>query len=156
MTVSCQAQGQIIGEIQTRPTKTGGQVSYFKMKVTNGNATELWSISSFSDSVREELSGLGDGDSVSVVGAFSAEIYEWKGEQRIGLRLRADRALGMNATKPAKSKAPRTPKSLDKSSSTGGRSIAWKSWAAPTESEGDRGGAPFRPDTDIPFAPEWR
>jgi len=69
MTVSCQAQGQILGEIQTRPTKTGGQVSYFKMKVKNGNATELWSISSFSDSVREELSGLGDGDAVSVVGA---------------------------------------------------------------------------------------
>jgi hypothetical protein len=154
MTVSCQAQGQIIGEIQTRPTKTGGQVSYFKMKVTNGNATELWSISSFSDSVREELSGLGDGDAVSVVGAFSAEIYEWKGEQRIGLRLRADRALALKP-KPAKPRA--TPaRRQSEASNTDARAIAARSWAAPTESEGDRGGAPFSPDTDVPFAPEWR
>jgi hypothetical protein len=150
MTVSCQAQGQILGEIQTRPTKTGGQVSYFKMKVTNGNATELWSISSFSDSVRQELSGLGDGDAVSVVGAFSAEIYEWKGEQRIGLRLRADRALALNP-KPAKSKAPRTPKSHDKSASTG-RALAAASWASPARAEV---GTPLAEkgafDDEIPF-----
>ena len=57
------------------------------MKVTNGNATEFWSISTFSDTVREELSGLQDGDSVSVVGALSVELFEWKGEQRISRKL---------------------------------------------------------------------
>jgi hypothetical protein len=63
--------GRIFGEILTKPTKNGGQVTFFKMKVTNGNATEFWSISTFSDTVREELSGLSDGDAISVVGALT-------------------------------------------------------------------------------------
>jgi hypothetical protein len=61
MTVSCLAQGRIFGEIQTRPTKTGGQITFFKMQVINGVSKELWSISTFADAVREELSGLSNG-----------------------------------------------------------------------------------------------
>jgi hypothetical protein len=38
MSVSCLLQGRVLGEIQTRPTKTGGRVTFFKIKVTNGNA----------------------------------------------------------------------------------------------------------------------
>jgi hypothetical protein len=95
MSASCLAHGRIFGEIQTRPTKNGGQVTYFKIKVTNGNAIEFWSISTFSDPVREELFGLSDGDAVSVVGALSMELFDWRGEKRIGLKLLADRALGL-------------------------------------------------------------
>jgi hypothetical protein len=124
--------GRICGEIATRPTKNGGQVTFFKIKVTNGNATEFWSISTFSDTVREELSGLQDGDSVSVVGALSVELFEWKGEQRISHKLLADRALALKP-KPKTEKAPRV----------SGRDIADASWAAP-----QRGGGP---NDDLPF-----
>jgi hypothetical protein len=134
MTVSALAQGRIFGEIQTRPTKNGGQVTFFKMKVTNGNVTEFWSISTFSDTVREELSGLSDGDAISVVGGFSAELFDWRGEKRISLKITADRVLGLKA-KPAKPKATRTPKSHEKASNTGGRALAAASWAAPTAAE---------------------
>jgi hypothetical protein len=97
MTVSGLAQGRISGEIQTLPTKNGGQITFFKMKVTNGNLFTLWSISTFSDMVREELSGLSDGDDVSVVGTISAELFERRGEKRIGLRLLTDRAMALRS-----------------------------------------------------------
>jgi hypothetical protein len=45
---------------------------------------------------------MGDGDAVSVVGALSSEIFDWRGEKRISLRLLADRAL---ALKPKPKKA---------------------------------------------------
>ena len=110
MSVSSLVQGRILGEIQTRATKTGDQITFFKMQVLNGVSKELWSISTFSETAREELSGLSDGDAVSVVGTLAVELFEWKGVQRIGLRLTADRALALKP-KPIKPKAMRTRKS---------------------------------------------
>jgi hypothetical protein len=124
--------GRICGEIATRPTKNGGQVTFFKMKVTNGNATEFWSISTFSDTVREELSGMGDGDAVSVVGALSSEIFDWRGEKRISLRLLADRALALKPKRKTE-KAPRV----------SGRDIADASWSAPQREGGPNDAVPF-------------
>jgi hypothetical protein len=145
--------GRIFGEILTKPTKNGGKVTFFKMKVTSGNATEFWSISTFSDTVREELAGLSDGDSISVVGALTTELFDWRGEKRVSHKLLADRALALKP-KPAKQKAPQ---SREKSSNTDGRSIAARSWAAPASAEVEtpRGNAPVM-DEDIPFMCEWR
>jgi hypothetical protein len=153
MSVSGLLQGRVIGEIQTRPTKTGGHVTFFKMKVTSGNATEFWSISTFSDTAREELSGLSDGDAISVVGALSAELFEWKGEKRISLKIMADRVLPLKP-KPPKPRA--TPGRQAEASNTG-RALVSKSWASPARQEkSERGNAPFMPGSDIPLAPEWR
>jgi hypothetical protein len=99
--------GRIFGEILTKPTKNGGKVTFFKIKVTNGNATEFWSISTFSDTVREELSGLSDGDAISVVGALTTELFDWRGEKRVSHKLLADRAMALNP-KPAKPRAQRS------------------------------------------------
>jgi hypothetical protein len=74
MSHSSLVQGRILGDIQTRPPKTGGQITFFKMQVISGTTKELWSISTFSDAVREELSSLRAGDAVSVVGMLHAEI----------------------------------------------------------------------------------
>ena len=126
------ASGRIWGEILTKPTKNGGQVTFFKIKVTNGNATEFWSISTFSDTVLEELSGLRDGDSVSVVGALTTELFDWRGEKRVSHKLLADRALALKP-KPAKPRA--TPARQAEASNTDGRSIASKSWATPATAE---------------------
>lgn len=132
MSVSTLAQGRILGEIQTRPTKTGGQITFFKMQVINGTTKELWSISTFSDTVREELSGISAGDSVSVVGTLHAEIFEWKGEQRIGLRLTVDRALALKRTPKAKK-----PSCASSSEPRSAREMAAASWAARAAMGGD-------------------
>jgi hypothetical protein len=59
-----------------------------------------------SDTVREELSGLRNGDLVSVVGALTTELFEWKGERRVSHKLTADRAMALKP-KPPKPKAQR-------------------------------------------------
>jgi hypothetical protein len=46
---------------------------------------------------------MGDGDAVSVVGALSAEIFDWRGEKRINHKLLADRAMVLKP-KPKKAK----------------------------------------------------
>jgi single-stranded DNA-binding protein len=98
--------GKLHGEPVTRQTRTGGQFIAFKLRVANGNTVEWWSITAFSQTAREELDGLGEGDAISAVGALGVETYEKNGETRIALRLTADRIL---ALKPK----PKTAKTED-------------------------------------------
>jgi len=87
--------GRLHGEPVTRPTKNGGIVTFFKLKVANGGSLEWWDVATFSDTAREELQGLSEGDAVSAVGALSVELFEFKGEQRIKRSLTTDRVLAL-------------------------------------------------------------
>jgi hypothetical protein len=121
MSASALISGRLHGEPTTRPTRNGGVVTFFKLKVANGNAIEWWDVAAFSEKAREKLEGLGEGDAVSAVGAFHTELFEFKGEQRIKRSLTADRVL---ALKPAIG-APRDTRPKT------GREVADASWAAP-------------------------
>ena len=99
---------------------------------------EFWNVATFSDTAREELAGVAEGDALSAVGEVQVETYEWKGETRINLKLTADRVLALKP-KPPKSKGKPV-----KSTRANGRERAMASWAAPA-----MGGA--RVDDDIPF-----
>lgn len=102
--------GRLHGEPTTRPTRNGGMVTFLKLKVVDGNRIDYWSVATFSDSAREELEGLGDGDAISAVGSLEVEIFDWNGEKRINRKLTADRILALKpVSKAAKSKtdAPR-------------------------------------------------
>lgn len=125
--------GRLQGAPVTRPTKNGGEWTAFKMRVTSGNRVEFWSVCTFSDTAREELAGLSEGDALSAVGELSAEVYEWRGERRINLKLTADRILALKR-KPAKPKDKPA-----KSPPASGRDIAASSWAAPSDMGGAHG-----------------
>jgi single-stranded DNA-binding protein len=114
--------GRLHGEPTTRPTKNGGIVTFFKLKVANGSATEWWDVAAFSEKAREQLEGLGEGDAVSAVGVVHVEMFEFKGEQRIKRGLTADRVLALKNRHQAAGgeTRPRT-----------GREVADASWAAP-------------------------
>jgi len=129
--------GALSGEPTTRPTRNGGQVSFFKLKVASGNKIDFWSVATFSDTAREELAGLTEGDALSAVGELHVETYEWNGATRVNLKLTADRLLALK-TKP---KARRSPKETRPRT---GQDVASASWAAPT-----LGGA--HDGDDIPF-----
>lgn len=139
MNAAALISGRLSGEPTTRPTRTGGEVTFCKVKVASGNRIEFWSVASFSEAAREELAGLNDGDALSAVGELRVEMYEWKGETRIAVKLTADRVLALNR-KPVKSKGPGAKEPLDKGS---GRARAAASWAAPAT------GGDF--DASIPF-----
>jgi hypothetical protein len=122
--------GRLHGEPTTRPTRNGGVVTFFKLKVSNGSsAIEWWEVAAFSEKAREKLEGLSDGDVVSAVGVVHAELFEFRGEQRIKRTLTADRVL---ALKPA----ARLPGEIRPRT---GREVAEASWAAPQRRGG--GGA---------------
>jgi single-stranded DNA-binding protein len=146
--------GKLHGEPVTRQTRTGGQFSAFKLRVANGNTVEWWSVTTFSETAREELDGLGEGDAISAVGALGVETYEKNGETRIALRLTADRILALKPKpKTAKAKVDKPPRAAPSAPEPRlGRDIASKSWAAPEPVAA--GGVPF--DDSIPFSHEWR
>jgi hypothetical protein len=99
MSALAQILGRLVGEPRTYPTKTGGQLTAFKLRVVNGSNIEFWEVITFSDSAREDLEGLNEGASVSAAGILEVGTYEWHGETRLKLKLVAD---GILALKPKK------------------------------------------------------
>ena len=102
--------GRLLGEPTTRPTRNGGLVTFLKLKVVDGNRVEFWSVATFSDSAREELEGLSEGNGLSATGSLEVELFDWSGEKRINRKLTADRVMALKpvskAAKP-KTDAPR-------------------------------------------------
>ncbi len=99
MSAFAQILGKLNGEPVTRPTRTGGQFTAFRLRVVNGNTVEWWSVTTFSDTARAELEGLSEGDALSAVGALEIETYQKDGETRIARRLTADRIIALKPTR---------------------------------------------------------
>jgi len=121
--------GRLQGEPTTRPTRNGGEVTFFKLKVASGNRLEFWSVATFSNTAREELAGLGEGDALSAVGELQVETYEWRGETRLNLKLTAERILALKSP-PKPKKAKRAEGTGATSSTKRGCEVAAESWAA--------------------------
>ena len=114
--------GKLQGEPVTRPTRNGGQVTFFKLRVANGAAVEWWEVATFSDTVREELGTLSEGDALSCVGALHVEPFEYRGEQRIKRSITADRVVALKPKpkpKDAKPKADKAPQAAPTRSAGG-------------------------------------
>jgi single-stranded DNA-binding protein len=108
MTSLALISGKLQNDPATRPTRNGGQVTFFKLRVANGASLEWWDVSTFSDTARAELEGLGEGDALSAVGALRVETYEHNGEKRIALKLTADRVLVLKPKPKEAKKATQT------------------------------------------------
>jgi hypothetical protein len=138
MTAHAMTAGKLHGEPVTRPTRNGGQVTFFKPRVINGAGIEWWDVATFNDTARAELEGVNEGDAVSAVGVLHVELFEYRGEQRIKRSLTADRVLSLKPTKEPKAKVDKPPRAAPAKS---------ESRAEPLPS--DRGGRDF--DDSIPF-----
>ena len=57
MTAFALVCGKLHGEPVTRPTRNGGQVTFFKLRVVNGASVEWWACVAFAEAAREELDG---------------------------------------------------------------------------------------------------
>lgn len=130
MTARVLIVGRLTGEPVTRPTRNGGEVTFFKVRVASGNYLDYWSCATFNEAARAELAGLGEGDAVSATGGVEISTYQAKtGETRIGLKMRADRVLAL------KRKAAK-PHPRPGAAYASGREAAAASWASPA-SEGE-------------------
>jgi single-stranded DNA-binding protein len=135
MTETVHLLGIIKSGIASKPTRTGSLLTYWMMAVTSGAQRNWWSCSTFSDTVRAELEGLTEGDSLSVVGEFSLEIWEKEGRHGINRRVAVSRALALRPE-------PKTPAARNAAHAPvarpSGREVARRSWAAPANMEGGR------------------
>jgi hypothetical protein len=99
MSVLALVSGRLQGEPVTRPTKTGGKVTFLKLRVANGSAVQFWDIATFSDAVRDEIAGLAEGAALSAAGDLHVEPYQWNGETRLSFKLTTDRVLALKSAK---------------------------------------------------------
>jgi single-stranded DNA-binding protein len=155
MSAYAMSTGKLHGEPVTRPTRNGGRVTFFKIRVINGAEIEWWDVATFSDTAREELEGVNEGDAVSAVGVLHVEMFEYRGEQRIKRSLTADRVMALKPQpKKAKPQAEKPPRASSASAPEQGpgRSIQSKSWVS--QEPIAVGNVPF--DDAIPFFPERR
>jgi len=103
MTAFALISGRLQSKPMTRPTKTGGRVTFFKLRVAVGSQVQFWDVATFSDTVREEVEGLAEGSALSAAGELHVEPYQWNGETRLNFKLTADRLLALKpARRPAR------------------------------------------------------
>jgi Single-strand binding protein family len=113
----CPRSNSAIGS-QTRPvpapeqrtSKAGKPFVKATLKAKDGDTAQWWKVLAFSDSVQAELVRLADGDTISVQGAFKAELYEKDGEKRLSLSIVADHVFAL--------RQPSAPRKLGKKPQT--------------------------------------
>jgi single-stranded DNA-binding protein len=100
--------GSLFRAPEQRTSKAGKPYVTATIRVKDGDALQWWRVTAFSESAQAELVRLGDGDGVSVQGAFKAELYQPEsGEPKVSLSIVADRVLALRQPpKQRKAKEP--------------------------------------------------
>lgn len=113
--------GSLGKPVEFRAAKNGNAFATLSLRENVNGSTRWWQGIAFNEAVIETLREMSAGETVAVVGEFTAETYAPAGgEARVNLRIVVDGVL--TARKPRKAK-PNTPKN--------GREVAEASWAAP-------------------------
>jgi single-stranded DNA-binding protein len=101
--------GQLFRAPEQRTSKTGKPYVTATLKVKDGEASQWWRVTAFSESAQAEIMRLAEGDSLAVQGSFKAEIYTPDGgETKLSLSIIADRVLALRQA-PKERKAPKEP-----------------------------------------------
>jgi single-stranded DNA-binding protein len=88
--------GSLFRAPERRTSKAGRPFVVATLKVRDGDALQFWRITVFSESAMTELHRLREGDSLSVQGAFKAELYKPEGgEPKLSLSMVADHVLAV-------------------------------------------------------------
>jgi single-stranded DNA-binding protein len=104
--------GTLFRAPESRVSKSGRNFVTATLRCKDGDGSQFWRATAFSETAQSELLRLGDGDSVSVQGALKVELYRPDGgEPRISLSVVADSVLPLRAApKERKPKATTSPR----------------------------------------------
>jgi hypothetical protein len=92
--------GKICGRRQSHVVKkTGKEAAFFVVAVEMGGKIEFWNVVAFADDLRAIVAGLRDGAPISVAGSFTVSVGEWRSQQRLNFRLKADQILALGASR---------------------------------------------------------
>jgi single-stranded DNA-binding protein len=101
--------GALFRAPEQRTSKAGKLFVTATIRAKDGDASQFWRMTAFSESAQAELMRLGDGDAVSVQGSFKVELYTPDGgETKLSLSIVADRVLALRQP-PKQRKAPKEP-----------------------------------------------
>jgi single-stranded DNA-binding protein len=96
MTVFALVSGSLFRAPEQRTSKTGKPFVTATIRAKDGEASQWWRVTAFSETAQAELMRLTDGDNVSIQGAFKAELYQPEGgEPKVSLSIIADRVLAL-------------------------------------------------------------
>jgi single-stranded DNA-binding protein len=98
--------GALFRAPEQRTSKAGKPFVTATIRAKDGEASQWWRVTAFSETAQADLMRLEEGDSVSVQGAFKDELYQPEGsEPKVSLSIIADRVLALRQP-PKERKAP--------------------------------------------------
>jgi single-stranded DNA-binding protein len=106
MTALALITGVLFRAPEQRTSKSGKPYVTATIRAKDGDASQFWRVTAFSETAQAELMRLAEGDSLAVQGSFKAELYTPDGgEMKLSLSIIADRALALRQP-PRERKAP--------------------------------------------------
>jgi single-stranded DNA-binding protein len=105
MTALALITGVLFRSPEQRTSKAGKSYVSATIRAKDGDASQFWRVTAFSETTQAELMRLGDGDAVSVQGPLKVETYEIDGATKLSLSIIADRVLALRQP-PKERKAP--------------------------------------------------
>jgi single-stranded DNA-binding protein len=88
--------GTLFRAPEQRTSKAGNPFVTATIRAKDGDSSQWWRVTAFSETAQAELMCLGDGDACSVQGAFKADLYSKDGgEAKVSLSIIADRVLAL-------------------------------------------------------------
>jgi hypothetical protein len=132
MTAFAIITGSLFKAPEQRTSKAGRPYVTATIRTKDGDASQFWRVSAFSDTTQAELMRLTDGDACSIQGSMRAELYRPEGgEPKLSLSIFADRVLAISQPKERKPSAPEPP--LVERSRQDHRGEAWAPGAGPND-----------------------
>jgi single-stranded DNA-binding protein len=107
MTAFAIVTGILFKPPEQRASKTGRPYVTATIRTKDGEASQWWRVTVFSETAQAELMRLTEGDALSIQGAFKAELYQPDGgEPRLSLSTVADHVLALR--QPPRERKPKT------------------------------------------------
>jgi single-stranded DNA-binding protein len=88
--------GSLFRAPEQKTSKAGKPYVAATIRAKDGEESQWWRVTAFSETAQAELMRLVDGDACSIQGAFKAELYQPEGgEPKVSLSIIADRVLAL-------------------------------------------------------------
>jgi single-stranded DNA-binding protein len=105
LTAHALIQGTLFRSPERKVSRGGKPYVSATIRVRDGEGSQFWRVTVFSEGAGEEMMRLQDGDAVSAQGVMKAEIYKPDdGEPRVSLSLVADQVLALRQPAPRREK----------------------------------------------------
>jgi single-stranded DNA-binding protein len=96
MTAFAIVTGALFRAPEQRTSKAGKPFVTATIRAKDGEASQWWRVTAFSETAQAELMRLSEGDALSVQGAFKAELYPPEGiPPKVSLSIVADHVLAL-------------------------------------------------------------